>query len=195
MADERPRILVVDPDRVRASVIEDGLRDAGVTNITALTDMGQLMRGVVSIDPDVIFIDLGEPDRDALTSAFQVARAARRPVALFVKSADAQAIGEAVAAGVSAFVVDDLRKERIKPILDLAIERFNALHRLERELEETRSALAGRKTVERAKGVLMKSRGVTEEEAYALLRKAAMSQNRKIADVAESLILAAGLLD
>jgi two-component system, response regulator / RNA-binding antiterminator len=140
-------------------------------------------------------MDLGEPDRDALTSAFQVARAARKPVALFVKSADAQTIGEAVAAGVSAFVVDDLRKERIKPILDLAIERFNALHRLERELEETRSALAGRKTVERAKGVLMKSRGVTEEEAYALLRKAAMSQNRKIADVAESLILAAGLLD
>ena len=195
MADERPRILVVDPDRVRASVIEDGLREAGVTDITALTDMSQLMRGVVSSDPDVIFMDLGEPDRDALTSAFQVARAARKPVALFVKSADAQTIGEAVAAGVSAFVVDDLRKERIKPILDLAVERFNALQRLERELEETRSALAGRKTVERAKGVLMKSRGVTEEEAYALLRKAAMSQNRKIADVAESLILAAGLLD
>ena len=195
MADERPRILVVDPDRVRASVNEDGLREAGVTDITALTDMSQLMRGVVSSDPDVIFMDLGEPDRDALTSAFQVARAARKPVALFVKSADAQTIGEAVAAGVSAFVVDDLRKERIKPILDLAIERFNALQRLERELEDTRSALAGRKTVERAKGVLMKSRGVTEEEAYALLRKAAMSQNRKIADVAESLILAAGLLD
>ena len=96
---------------------------------------------------------------------------------------------------MSAYVVNGLRKERVKPILDLAITRFNAFHRLQRELEETRNALAQRKAVERAKGILMKSKSISEDEAYSLLRKAAMSQNRKIVDIAESLVLAAGLLD
>jgi response regulator NasT len=195
MADERLRILVIDENRIRASIIEDGLREAGFSDVVALSGVGQLMRDIVDIDPDVIFIDLGNPNRDALEAAFQVSRAARRPIAMFVESSDADSIAAAVEAGVSAYVVDGLRKERVKPILDLAILRFNAFHRLQRELEETRSALAQRKVVERAKGMLMTSRGVTEEEAYALLRKTAMSQNRKIADVAEGLVLAAGLLD
>ena len=195
MADERLRILVIDENRIRASIIEDGLREAGFSDVVALSGVGQLMRDIVDIDPDVIFIDLGNPNRDALEAAFQVSRAARRPIALFVESSDADSIAAAVEAGVSAYVVDGLRKERVKPILDLAILRFNAFNRLQRELEETRSALAQRKVVERAKGMLMTSRGVTEEEAYALLRKTAMSQNRKIADVAEGLVLAAGLLD
>jgi response regulator NasT len=195
MDDERLRILVIDEDRLRAALIEDGLREAGVADVVVSLGGGQLMRDIVETDPDVIFMDLGEPDRDALEAAFQISRAARRPIAMFVDSSDAASIAAAVEAGVSAYVVDGLRKERINPILDLAIQRFHAIHRLERELEETRSALARRKAVERAKGVLMKSRGVSEEEAYVLLRKTAMSQNRKIADVAESLILAAGLLD
>lgn len=195
MADERLRILVIDENRIRASIIEDGLREAGFSDVVALSGVGQLMRDIVDIDPDVIFIDLGNPNRDALEAAFQVSRAARRPIAMFVESSDADSIAAAVEAGVSAYVVDGLRKERVKPILDLAILRFNAFNRLQRELEETRSALAQRKVVERAKGMLMTSRGVTEEEAYALLRKTAMSQNRKIADVAEGLVLAAGLLD
>ncbi|TGV17852.1 ANTAR domain-containing protein, partial [Mesorhizobium sp. M4B.F.Ca.ET.143.01.1.1] len=96
--------------------------------------------------------------------------------------------------GVSAYVVDGLKKERIKPILDMAISRFNAFSRMARELEEARSELENRKVIDRAKGILMKSRGLSEEAAYSLLRKTAMNQNRKIADIAQSLVTAAGLL-
>lgn len=195
MPDERFKILVIDENHIRASIIEDGLKEAGYSDVVTITQIGRLMRDIVEIDPDVIFIDLGNPNRDRLEAAFQMSKAARRPIAMFVDSSDADSIGAAVDAGVSAYVVDGLRKERVKPILDLAIVRFNAFHRLQRELEETRSALAGRKVIERAKGILMKSKAISEDEAYALLRKAAMSQNRKIADVAESLVLAAGLLD
>lgn len=95
---------------------------------------------------------------------------------------------------MSAYVVDGLRKERVKPILDMAISRFNAFSRLAHELEEARSELEGRKLVDRAKGILMKSRGLSEADAYTLLRKTAMNQNRRIADIAQSLITAAGLL-
>ncbi len=195
MPDERFKILVIDENHIRASIIEDGLKEAGYSDVVTITQIGRLMRDIVEIDPDVIFIDLGNPNRDRLEAAFQMSKAALRPIAMFVDSSDADSIGAAVDAGVSAYVVDGLRKERVKPILDLAIVRFNAFHRLQRELEETRSALAGRKVIERAKGILMKSKAISEDEAYALLRKAAMSQNRKIADVAESLVLAAGLLD
>jgi response regulator NasT len=195
MTDERLRILVIDENRIRASIIEDGLREAGFADVTTLAISAQLMRDIVDIDPDVIFIDLGNPNRDRLEAAFQVSRAVQRPIAMFVDSSDSESTLAAVEAGVSAYVVNGLRKERVKPILDLAITRFNAFHRLQRELEETRNALAQRKAVERAKGILMKSKNISEDEAYSLLRKAAMSQNRKIVDVAESLVLAAGLLD
>ncbi|MGO4839198.1 ANTAR domain-containing response regulator, partial [Rhizobiaceae sp. 2RAB30] len=143
----------------------------------------------------VIVIDLENPNRDMLENMFQLSRIVRRPIAMFVDRSDSASIEAAVDAGVSAYVVDGLRKERVKPILDMAISRFNAFSRMERELEEARSELAGRKLVERAKGILMKSRGVGEDEAYALLRKTAMNQNRKISDIAQSLVTAAGLLD
>ncbi len=195
MTDERLRILVIDENRIRASIIEDGLREAGFADVTTLAISSHLMRDIVDIDPDVIFIDLGNPNRDRLEAAFQVSRAAQRPIAMFVDSSDSDSTIAAVEAGVSAYVVNGLRKERVKPILDLAITRFNAFHRLQRELEETHNALAQRKAVERAKGILMKSKSISEDEAYSLLRKAAMSQNRKIVDIAESLVLAAGLLD
>jgi two-component system, response regulator / RNA-binding antiterminator len=95
---------------------------------------------------------------------------------------------------VSAYIVDGLRQERVKPILDMAISRFNAFSRLARELEEARSELENRKVIDRAKGLLMKSRGLSEEAAYSLLRKTAMNQNRKITDIAQSLVTAASLL-
>jgi response regulator NasT len=129
-----------------------------------------------------------------LENMFQLSRAVKRPIAMFVDRADRASIEAAVEAGVSAYVVDGLKQERVKPILDMAISRFNAFSRLSRELEEARNELENRKLVERAKGILMKSRGLSEEEAYALLRKTAMNQNRKLADIAQSLVTAAGLL-
>ncbi len=188
-------ILVIDENRIRASIIEAGLREAGHDNVTLVHDVTGIARRIAEINPDVIVIDLENPNRDMLENMFQLSRAVKRPIAMFVDRSDQASIEAAVEAGVSAYVVDGLKQERVKPILDMAISRFNAFARLSRELEEARSELADRKLVERAKGILMKSRGMTEEAAYALLRKTAMNQNRKIAEIAESLVTAAGLLE
>jgi response regulator NasT len=188
-------ILVIDENRIRASIIEAGLRDAGHDGVTVVHDVTGIAKRVADIQPDVIVIDLENPNRDMLENMFQLSRVVRRPIAMFVDRSDSASIEAAVDAGVSAYVIDGLRKERVKPILDMAISRFNAFSRMERELEEARSELAGRKVIERAKGILIKSRGLTEDEAYALLRKTAMNQNRKISDIAQSLVMAAGLLE
>lgn len=187
-------ILIIDENRLRAAVIEDGLRDAGYSRLTVVHDVSGIARRIADISPDVIVIDLENPNRDVLESMFQLSRAVKRPIAMFVDRSDQAAIEAAVDAGVSAYVVDGLKRERVKPILDMAISRFNAFARMARELEEARSQLERRKLVDRAKGILMKTRGLSEADAYALLRKTAMNQNRKISEIAESLITAAGLL-
>lgn len=187
-------VLIIDENRLRAVVIEDGLRDAGYTKLTVIHDVQGIARRIAEIAPDVIVIDLENPNRDVLESMFQLSRAVKRPIAMFVDRSDQAAIEAAVEAGVSAYVVDGLKRERVKPILDMAISRFNAFARMSRELEEARSQLESRKLVDRAKGILMKTRGLSEADAYALLRKTAMNQNRKISEIAEGLITAAGLL-
>ncbi|MEO0672949.1 MAG: ANTAR domain-containing response regulator [Pseudomonadota bacterium] len=193
---EKPlRVAIVDANRMRASIIEAGLRDAGFGLVTVIDNVSQALRELVDIDPDVIFIDLENPNRDELEYMFQVSRAVKRPIAMFVDQSDQASIEAAIDAGVSAYIVDGLKRERVKPILDMAISRFNAFERLQRELETTKTELAERKIVDRAKSLLMSSRGLTEPEAYALLRKTAMNQNRRIADVAESLLLAVDLLN
>lgn len=187
-------ILVIDENRLRAAVIEDGLRDAGYTDLTIVHDVVGIARRIEEFAPDVIVIDLENPNRDVLESMFQLSRAVKRPIAMFVDRSDHAAIEAAVDAGVSAYVVDGLKRERVKPILDMAISRFNAFARMARELDEARSQLESRKLVDRAKGILMTTRGLSEADAYALLRKTAMNQNRKISEIAEGLIMAAGLL-
>lgn len=188
-------ILVIDDNRIRASIIEQGLRDAGHDRVIVIDQMDGLVRQITDIDPDVIVIDLENPNRDQLEHIFQISRAVRRPIAMFVDKSESGSIEAAVDAGVSAYVVDGLKKERVKPILDMAISRFRAFSRLADELEEAKSELADRKTIDRAKGILMKSRGISEPEAYDLLRRTAMNQSRKIIDVAQSLIIASGLLE
>jgi len=187
-------ILIIDENRLRAAVIEDGLRDAGYTQLTVVNDVVGIARKIADTSPDVIVIDLENPNRDMLESMFQLSRAVRRPIAMFVDRSDQASIEAAVEAGVSAYVVDGLKRERVKPIVDMAISRFNAFARMARELEDARSQLESRKLVDRAKGILMSTRGLSEADAYALLRKTAMNQNRKISEIAESLITAAGLL-
>jgi response regulator NasT len=166
-------ILVIDENRIRASIIEAGLRDAGHERVTVIRDVSGIATRIAEIQPDVIFIDLENPNRDMLENMFQLSRAVKRPIAMFVDRSDTASIEAAVEAGVSAYIVDGLRKERVKPILQMAISR---------------------KLLDRAKGILMKSRGLSEAEAYALLRKTAMNQNRKLSDIAQSLVTAAGLL-
>ena len=187
-------ILVIDENRIRAAIIEAGLREAGHDRVTVIHDVAGIARRIAETEPDVIVIDLENPNRDMLENMFQLSRAVKRPIAMFVDRSDQASIEAAVDAGVSAYIVDGLRQERVKPILDMAISRFNAFSRMARELEEMRSELEGRKLIDRAKRILMKSRGLSEEDAYALLRKTAMNQNRKISEIADSLVTAAGLL-
>jgi response regulator NasT len=200
MPDDKPtrepilRILIVDQNVTRAAILEDGLREAGYFNVTVVRDMQNLMRRIVDADPEVIFIDLENPNRDVLEQMFQVSRCVQRPIAMFVDRSDTDMIEAAVDAGVGAYVVDGLKKERIKSVLDMAVSRFNAFNKLRDELDRARQALDERKLVERAKGILMKERGLGEDAAYALLRKAAMNENRKIAEVAQSVVTAARLL-
>src|SRR6266566_2234879 len=188
------KIVIVDENPVRAAILIDGLREAGFTQVLRLDETANLLANIYTIDPDVILIDLENPSRDVLEQMFQVSRIVKRPVAMFVDQADSASIQASVDAGVSAYIVDGLKKERIKSILDLCISRFNAFSRLQSELEQTRSALEERKVIDRAKGILMKAKQLSEEQAYALLRKTAMNENRKIAEVAQSVVTAAEML-
>ncbi|MCP8884305.1 ANTAR domain-containing response regulator [Devosia sp. XJ19-1] len=187
-------ILIIDENRIRASIIEEGLREAGYDRVAVIHDVNEVGRTIALTTPDVVFIDLENPKRDTLEHFFSLSRAIQRPIAMFVDRSDGAMIEKAVEAGVSAYVVDGLKKERVKPILDMAISRFNAFSRLTRELEEARSALEERKIIDQAKGIIMKTKGLDEPEAYALLRKTAMNQNRRLVDIAQSLITAANLL-
>jgi len=187
------KIVIVDENPIRAAILQDGLKEAGHVNVTRIEDTTGLLARIYAIDPDVILIDLENPSRDVLEQMFQVSRAVKRPVAMFVDQSDTASIQASVDAGVSAYIVGNLQKDRIKTIMDLCISRFNAFSRLQGELERAKSALEDRKVIDRAKGILMKAKNLTEEEAYALLRKTAMNENKKIADVAQSVITAAEL--
>ncbi|MBA4776516.1 MAG: ANTAR domain-containing response regulator [Rhizobiales bacterium] len=187
-------ILVIDENAIRASIIEEGLREAGYQRVTVIHEVNGVARTIEMLQPDVIFIDLENPNRDMMEHLFQLTRTVGRPIAMFVDRSDTASIEAAVEAGVSAYVVDGLKKERVKPILDMAVSRFNAFSRLQRELADAKSALEERKVIERAKGILMKMRGLSEEEAFALLRQTAMNEKKKISEIAQSVVTAAGLL-
>jgi len=195
MIEKQLRIMIIDANQIRASIIEEGLKEAGISDVVILYDVSEVMRRIVDADPDVLIIDLEDPSRDQLEHMFQVSRAIKRPVAMFVDNSDKQSIERAIEAGVSAYVVDGLKRERVKTILDTAISRFSAFERLQRELETVRTELEDRKKIDKAKAILISTRGLDEPAAYALLRKTAMNENRRIADIAESLIVASGLLN
>jgi response regulator NasT len=187
------KIVIVDENPIRAAILEEGLREAGHVQVVRIEDTTRLLARVYAIDPDVILIDLENPSRDVLEQMFQVSRAVKRPVAMFVDQSDKASIEAAVDAGVSAYIVGSLHKDRVKNILDLCISRFNAFARLQDELDRTKSALEERKVIDRAKGILMNAKNLSEDAAYALLRKTAMNENKKIAEVAQSVITAAEL--
>lgn len=194
MADKTLTILVIDENPARAAVLEDGLREAGHSAVVHLDTTREMLRRIFEIDPDVILIDLESPSRDVLEQMFQVSRTVKRPVAMFVDQSDTASIEASVDAGVSAYIVDGLKKERVKSILDMTVSRFNAFDHLRQELQRARDELADRKVIERAKGILMKQKSIDEAEAYRLMRSAAMNGKMKLADVARSIVTAAQLL-
>jgi two-component system, response regulator / RNA-binding antiterminator len=191
---KRLSIIVVEKDRDRALMIVDGLRDAGDFDVTVIAEDTGLARRIVQRNPDLVLIDAGNPSRDVLEDLALATAPMDRPVAMFVDQTDGTLTRAAIEAGMSAYVVDGLRADRIKPILDAAIARFHMLQKMRLELAEARRALEDRKVIDRAKGVLMRARGIGEDEAYALLRKTAMDQGRKLAEVANALVMTADLL-
>jgi response regulator NasT len=187
------KIVIVDESSVRAAILEAGLREAGYLHVQRIAETDRLLGRIYEIDPDVILIGLENPSRDVLEQMFQMSRTVKRPIAMFVDQSDSAAIQAAVDAGVSAYIVDGLKKERVTSILDLCISRFNAFSRLQNELERAKDALEERKIIDRAKGALMKAKNINEEEAYNLLRKTAMNENKRIIEVAQSVLTVAEL--
>lgn len=192
--DQSLKIVIVDASAVRAAILEDGLREVGYAQVVCVYETANLLPRIYSLDPDVILIDLENPSRDLLEQMFQVSRQVKRPIAMFVDQSDTASIEAAVDAGVSAYIVDGLKKERIKHILDLCISRFKAFSRLQNELVLAKSMLEDRKVIDRAKGILMRVRNLTEEDAYALMRRTAMNENKKIVEIAQAVITAAEML-
>jgi response regulator NasT len=193
-ADAALKILVIDKDPIRRAILDAGLREAGFANVILLGETAGLLNHIYRIDPDVILIDLENPSRDVLEQMFQVSRVVRRPIAMFVDQSDRETTRAAVEAGVSAYIVDGLKQGRVKHILELCISRFNAVARLQDQLDRAKSALEERKAIDRAKGILMQAKGLSEDQAYALLRKTAMNEKRKIAEVSQAVITASELL-
>jgi len=190
MPEETLSIVVIDQVPERANLITTGLNGAGYADVTVIADTVDLLGRIAAINPSVIIVDLENPKRDTVEQMFRVSQQVQRPVVMFVDQSDADTTRAAMEAGVSAYVVDGMQPERIRPIVDLAIARFNRFHKLESQVEELSTELAQRKTIEQAKGILMQQRNLSEPDAYGLLRKASMDQKRPLAEIAESIIVA-----
>ena len=187
-------VVVVEEDRDRAIGIIDALTANGDCDVHVIGHASGLARKIAAHSPDIVLIDIGNPTRDMMEELTLASGPLDRPVAMFVSGAAGGLAQAAVEAGVSAYVVDGLSPKRLKPVMDTAIARFGMVRQMRNELAETRRALEERKVIDRAKGLLMKARGIDEDAAYALLRKSAMDNGRRVADVAEALVTASGLL-
>jgi len=188
------KVMLVDDTLERVQTLRLALAQAGYEVIEHAGSTVDLHRRVAAIKPDVIIIDTDSPDRDTIENLCVISRDEPRPVVMFTHDDDSTKIREAVRAGVSAYVVDGLALERVKPIIDVAIARFEQFQALRLELAQNEEKLAERKVVERAKGILMKGRNLSEDEAYRALRQQAMDNNTRLGDVARQVIALAGLL-
>ncbi len=188
------RVILVDDQPERAHLLKDALGAHGFDVVAVFATGADLPRRVADLQADVIIVDIASPDRDTLENMRQVTYDHARPVVMFAEDGDPATIRAAIEAGVSAYVVDGLRPERVRPVVDVAIARFAHFQELRGELDKARSSLAERKLVERAKGILIKRRRCDEDEAYRLMRKMAMDQKLRLADIANKIIEAAELL-
>ena len=189
------RVLLVDETADRASALRDALAATGVATVACILESPlELLRHVEQYAPDVVLIDTDSPSRDVLEQLAAVSGSAPRPVVLFAEDAQGEAIRAALKAGVSAYIVDGIAPHRLAPIMKVAIERFGADQRLRAELADTRLKLSERKEVERAKGILMKQRGIPDEEAFAMLRSLAMERGVRLGEAARQVIDVARLL-
>ena len=188
------RVLVVDESPERAELLREGLLRAGHEVTATLSSPLALLKTIEELKPDVIVIDMDSPSRDVLEHLVFVSQHTPRPVVMFSQDDAPETIRAATRAGVSAYVVDGLDRDRIKSIIEAAVARFEDFQALRTQLAEANLKLSERKLVEKAKGLLMKSRGLDEDAAYSALRKMAMDRKLKLGEVAQRIIDAADLL-
>jgi response regulator NasT len=189
------RIAIVDDAEEPAAVLEPALREAGYSDIARIGIAGPWVAEIERASPDIIVFHLGSPTNEELDKLLTVTSAIGRPVAMFVDSSDEGMTARAVEAGVSAYVVNGLSRERVKAVLELAVSRFRALSALRKQLDEAKAALAERRIIDRAKLYLMSTRKLTEANAYALIRGTAMHQGKRIVEIAQALLTATELLE
>ena len=187
-------VTIVDDDYGRSIILERALKDAGYAVLAILSSNDNLLMHIEKTQPDMIIVDLDSPSRDSLESMRIVTQHNPKPIVMFTNDADDSMISEAINAGVSAYVVDGFNEKRIKPIMDVAIARFREFQALRNELKKTRNTLEERKTMDKAKGIIMEQRNCNEEEAYKTLRKLSMENNKRMVEVAEQIISITGAL-
>lgn len=188
------KILIIDTNDERAAVVEQGLAAFGDAQILRTNVLIDLAAQIERLAPDVIVMDCDGPDRDTLESMREVSATRPRPIVMFVEESDPMIAEAAIRAGVSAYIVDGLSAKRVKPILEVALLRFRLFQQLRSELDKAKSDLAGRKVIDRAKGILMEQRKLNEAEAYKLLRDSAMNEGKPILEIADAIISVAKLL-
>ncbi|WP_240732785.1 ANTAR domain-containing response regulator [Halioglobus maricola] len=182
------RVILVDDDRSRATIVERKLRDVGFEVLSVIPTASGLLYQMAQQEPDVVIIALDSPDRDVLESLSIASSHNPRPVVMFSEAGDQSFISDAIRAGVTAYQAQDINAERVRAAIDIAVAQFSAFNNLREELDETRRQLEERKLVEKAKGLLMTVHKVDEEEAFSTLRKLAMDKNRTLGEVAREVI-------
>lgn len=185
---ESLRVLLVDENRGRLAILEQALSDAGYCVIAKINTGEDLAAQVRQHQPDVIIIDLESPDRDTLEHMHTISRDQPRPIVMFAEDDDSNTIHQAIKSGVSAYIVDGLSSKRVKPVMDVAITRFREYQALRDELNRTKISLEERKLLDRAKALLIKNQGMSEEEAYQAIRKMAMDRGLKLVEAARNVI-------
>ncbi|WP_417318597.1 ANTAR domain-containing response regulator [Emcibacter sp.] len=191
---KRLKIVVADMNRARANMVTQALRGAGYEVIGETAEGEELLLLMTHENPDVVIIDIDSPDRDTLEQVSEISEHNKCPIVMFTHDNRPEQIEAAVDAGVSAYVVDGLSAERVKPVVDVAVARFKKYRSLQEKLDHANQALSDRKYIDRAKGILMKQQGLDEEAAYQKMRKMAMDQHIKVARLARKIIEAAELL-
>ena len=182
------RIMLVDDSREETSPLKEGLLEAGYDVVETAHTAAALLERVAALQPDVIIIGTDSPTRDTLEQLSFVSREQPRPIVLFTDDRENTTIQAALRAGVSAYVVAGMQPDRLQPILDVALARFERERALRDELKDTQDRLAERKVVERAKGLLMEQKRVSENEAFRMMRKLAMDRNRQLVEIAQQII-------
>lgn len=189
------RIILVDDDQDRSAFLTASLVEANFSVVAQLTAQDNLLPVVQQLEADVVLVDMDSPARDMLENCASMTAKAPHPIVLFTKQSDPGTIAEAVRAGVTAYIVDGIDTSRLKPILDVAIAQFKQHQKLLADLDDTRTRLADRRDIDRAKAILMRVRQLDENAAYALLRRNAMTRRITLGEAARIVLAAAEMLD